>query len=360
VGSNDCTSGTNPNERECLAVSHAIVAEKNQAQGRTGLAVGNWSHVPGGCSIQSGGDWAAYYNRRPEGLNDGTFRMSCSGPPAPSKHYHLEPEGSNNCTSGTNPNERECLAVSRAIAAEKNQTVGRTYLIAGSWRHVPTGCSTQTGGDWAAHFNRRHGGSNSGDYSMTCSGPPAPPKQYHLAPVGSNDCTSGTNPKELECLAATRAIVAEKNQRVGRRGLIAGSLSGVPAGCSIQTGGDWAAHYNRRPDGFNRGAHYRMICSGPPAPSKQYHVEPVGSDTCTSGTNPNERECLAASHAIAAEKNQTVGRNYLIAGSWSHVPTGCSTQSGGDWTAHYNRRPEGLKNGAYGMVCSGPPALPNP
>ena len=33
--------------------------------------------VPQGCSVQSGGDWAAHYNGDPRGTNDGTYTLVC-------------------------------------------------------------------------------------------------------------------------------------------------------------------------------------------------------------------------------------------------------------------------------------------
>ena len=46
---------------------------------------------------------------------------------------------------------------------------GRKTLVAGSWGHVPPGCSAQTKGDWAAHYNHNTNGNNDGHYTLLCS-----------------------------------------------------------------------------------------------------------------------------------------------------------------------------------------------
>ena len=46
----------------------------------------------------------------------------------------------------------------KAKLAHGNKVVGqRSSLVVGSWGHVPRGCSVQSKGDWAAHYNLGHG-----------------------------------------------------------------------------------------------------------------------------------------------------------------------------------------------------------
>merc|ERR1740130_2189216 len=84
---------------------------------------------------------------------------------------HLDPEGSNACSTEST-SEEHCLAAVQGLLPE-GQAQGRLHLVAGSWAHVPVGCSAQSGGDWAAHFNRRASGNNDGGYSPVCTGPEA-------------------------------------------------------------------------------------------------------------------------------------------------------------------------------------------
>lgn len=74
--------------------------------------------------------------------------------------------GSVSCT--TEPVlESFCLqAVQQLLPAGVIQ--GRTQLVTGSWPHVPPGCSVQSGGDWAAHFNRNNSVGNDGSYTPVC------------------------------------------------------------------------------------------------------------------------------------------------------------------------------------------------
>ena len=42
----------------------------------------------------------------------------------------------------------------------------RKDLVIGSWMHVPRGCSVQSKGDWAAHFNLAPGQNKAGEYTI--------------------------------------------------------------------------------------------------------------------------------------------------------------------------------------------------
>merc|ERR1719444_58004 len=82
VGGNSCPSSSPVSEADCLeAVLDLLPA--GQTQGRTHLVAGSWGWVPPGCSVQSHrthgreGDWAAHYNRNPDGRNDGGYTKAC-------------------------------------------------------------------------------------------------------------------------------------------------------------------------------------------------------------------------------------------------------------------------------------------
>ena len=68
---NQCLSVT-ATKGNCLAKAvrkyGSIVTKK-----RKNLVAGRWSFVPPGCSVQSGGDWAAHWNDRTEATNDGSY-----------------------------------------------------------------------------------------------------------------------------------------------------------------------------------------------------------------------------------------------------------------------------------------------
>jgi len=352
-GSNTCST-TSISEEECLeAVTELLPA--GQRQGRTGLVAGEWGHVPVGCSMQSGGDWAAHFNRRHHGSNTGAYSPVCVGLAATSQlAAHLDGRGSNACSTAS-ISEAECLEAARLLVpASRRQR--RTHLVAGKWGHVPVGCSVQSGGDWAAHFNRRHHGNNDGGYTPVCSGAEAAATSEliaHLDPQGSNTCSTASM-SEAECLEAVRLLLPA-GQRQGRTGLVAGEWGHVPVGCSVQSRGDWAAHFNRRTDGSNDGG-YSPVCVGAAATDQVVaHLDPQGSNTCSTGSI-SEEECLEAVVELLPAR-QRQGRRHLVAGSWGHVPVGCSVQSGGDWAAHFNRRHDGSNSGAYSPVCVGAEAI---
>ena len=58
--------------------------------------------------------------------------------------------------SGANmaPTESSCLSAAVTEFGSKVKA-SRSALVGGSWGHLPSGCVVQSGGDWAAHFNRK-------------------------------------------------------------------------------------------------------------------------------------------------------------------------------------------------------------
>lgn len=124
-------------ENECIHMAVAQYGRKVTAR-RSGLVAGSWNTVPFGCSVQSGGDFAAHFNRN--------WRM---GDRQKSGYSKVNKDD-------TVVTEDDCL-LSALVTYGPDVTARRSSLVAGSWKHVPLGCSVQTGGDMAAHFNRIDG-----------------------------------------------------------------------------------------------------------------------------------------------------------------------------------------------------------
>lgn len=87
----------------------------------------------------------------------------------------------------------------------KGKTIGRKELIIGElytsneMKHVSPGCSIQSGGDYAAHFNKNPHGKNDGSYSPICANHHAPlaASEYHMHVRGWDTCPEGfRNAKE--------------------------------------------------------------------------------------------------------------------------------------------------------------------
>jgi len=104
-------------------------------------------------------------------------------------------------------------------------------------------------------------------------------------------------------------------------------------------------------DGCNYFWHAQYRCTE----AENAHLGVTASNFCTT-ESVSEAECLDAVRALLPE-GQAQGRQNLVAGSWGHVPPGCSVQSRGDWAAHYNRRDSGSNDGGYTPVCSGQEAV---
>jgi hypothetical protein len=187
--------------------------------------------------------------------------------------------------------EDQCLVAAK-IALPVGKTLGSTALSTGSWAHVPAGCSVQSGGNWAAHYNTNNAGvDTAGIYSTVCG-----------------------DPRAVCSAAAQSAVPAEKIHSLPQ--LERGSWGHVPAGCSVQSGNNWGAYYNTNNAGVDTASMYTAVTI-------------------------SAENCLAAAKMyvpVAA----TQGRTALSTGSWAHVPAGCSVQSGGDWAAHYNTNNAGV------------------
>ena len=125
----------------CLDRAKAEYGDKVTAK-RSKLTAGNWNHVPQGCSVQSGGIWAAHWNYK-DGTNDGGYTKVGD--------------------TGTTITKSNCLDRAKSEYGDK-VTAKRSKLSAGNWNHLPQGCSVQSGGDWAAHWNVKDG-KNDGGYT---------------------------------------------------------------------------------------------------------------------------------------------------------------------------------------------------
>ena len=81
-----------------------------------------------------------------------------------------------------------------------------------------------------------------------------------------------------------------------------------------------------------------------------YKLAPPGASSC--GGPPysvvSRANCAAAGAAVLPP-GEKFGRRGMAVGAWKHVPSGCSLQSGGDWTIHYSTGPG--NSGSYSLVC---------
>ena len=76
-------------------------------------------------------------------------------------------------------------------------------------------------------------------------------KGLHLAPAGSSSCDYGVTVPQDECVEAGRSLWPNTSKRlhIGSGGTCSdGSWGQVPLGCSVQSGGNGAAHYKTSGD----------------------------------------------------------------------------------------------------------------
>jgi hypothetical protein len=117
---------------------------------------------------------------------------------APTEQYELANVGRNKCPAGfLSVPENECEAAANSLVPNGHKV---RPLQSGSWNYVPPGCSVQSGGDWAVHYNTEKKASNDGSYSPVCKADPSAttaPKTITIAPT--------TEPKMkfiIECAAS--------------------------------------------------------------------------------------------------------------------------------------------------------------
>jgi hypothetical protein len=133
----------------------------------------------------------------------------------------------------------DCLAAAKAQFGDK-VTAKRNYLIAGcGWASLPTGCSVQSGGDWAAHWS--------------------------------------CYPRDNHYHASYTSVLGAPGSRDG---LIVGSFTDGerPSGCSVMTGDDFAVFWNTAPDEDGRA--YRPIKIPAPNPLQPWATVTIGGRPC--------------------------------------------------------------------------------
>lgn len=126
--------------------------------------------------------------------------------------YHTAPAGRQTCDYGAGVPFEECHAATQALLPKDKTNVRTTQVGSdgscgtGSWNEVPKGCSAQTRGDWAPHFNKLGSTCPGPGYQLLCTG-----DDYIK---GSNLLTKGEQYKfeaHSECANACKAITKCKS-----------------------------------------------------------------------------------------------------------------------------------------------------
>ena len=173
----------------------------------------------------------------------------------------------------------ELLTWSRALSRAEMALVGvylRLRLAHGTHQRTSTFTSTSTTTTSSTTTSTQTTSSTSSTTSTSFVCPPGQHKapfeqpadavKYHIAPRGASACPLGTAAvAQAECGQAGLEAMAEKGESASRQpvagngtGAPSSSWGGVPPGCSVQSGGDWATHYNTG-NGTNNGG-YSPVC----------------------------------------------------------------------------------------------------
>jgi virginiamycin B lyase len=291
--STSLTAAPTPTEintaQKCL--DKAVAIHGNKVKARRSVQSGNWAHVPSGCSVQSGGDWAAHYNTHPKGRNSG------------GNYTIVKP------TSTAISSAQECL--NKAVEVYGNKVKASRSVQSGNWDHVPSGCSVQSGGDWAAHYNTHPKGAQG------------------YKTVGYTVVTKESKPisSAQECLNV--AIAGFGNKVKATRSVQSGNWGHVPSGCSVQSAGDWAAHYNTHPNAHNRHGSYTIVkkqgdtlVSPPPPVLNKWTKIPGGLKQVTASGKGWVWGVNSANQIYKCKKPCT--------GAWTQIPGGLKQVSADD------------------------------
>jgi len=86
---------------------------------------------------------------------------------------------------------------------------------------------------------------------------------YHFVEDCGSECDYGDPVPESQCLVAVQSLLPVGVTQDYTSLVGPGTWDYVPLGCSVQTGGDWAAHYSTTPKTAEWGC-YTLVCTGVP------------------------------------------------------------------------------------------------
>merc|ERR1719159_1109780 len=131
-----CDWGVSATQDQCEAAVQFLADQNDENPGRSlqigsggSCLDGSWGQVPGGCSAQSGGDWAAHFKTgtpTSAGCAHQAYQLVCTGPGV---LYHLAPKGAVTCDSGTSAAQGQCEAAVQFLADQNDENPGRSLQI---------------------------------------------------------------------------------------------------------------------------------------------------------------------------------------------------------------------------------------
>lgn len=121
---------------------------------------------------------------------------------------------------------------------------------------------------------------------------------------------------------------------------------------SKSTGHHHHHHHQLNRDPYMACKRATPVANGLPKPTFEYIIGTKGALSCngTDWSMPSQTDCLEHATKALTAAGKTARRGLQV-GNWGHLPWGCSVQSGGDWSPHYNRKDSTRNDGGYSPVC---------
>ena len=128
----------------------------------------------------------------------------------------MAPAGAGTCDYGDAVPQAECQAAVQSLLPAET-TMGRTLQTgsdascgSGGWDAVPSGCSAQSGGDWAPHFqtaSKTCAGSN--DYQLVCESATQSPTNAPTITVPTSAAPTSTSTAATQLVLSRCSIAAQ-------------------------------------------------------------------------------------------------------------------------------------------------------
>merc|ERR1719223_1546229 len=363
VGGNSCSSSSDVSEADCLAAVLDLLPA-GQTQGRTHLVAGSWGWVPPGCSVQSHrthgqeGDWAAHYNRNPDGRNDGGYTKACQRV----RIMDCGPGGGGMMMGGGGM----MMGGGGIMMGGGGMGMGMGMMMGGGGMMMGGGgmgmgsCmgsyeaedASMLGGA-IVHRNTQspaHAGFHGEsfvDYTAadgyiewtihSCSGGAAFVSFRYALSAGNRPLQLVVNGIDIDVIDMPAS------------GSWATWISSVSVPVNLQPGTNIVRLVGIGSSGANLDS---MTLSSPTSPVMGFDF---GEDSYCSALDVSEGDCLEAVNQLLTDEFSCPCAGQLLTVSWSSAPPGCSVQrhftdGATAWVAHYNRI-QGTNNGFYIPVC---------
>ena len=179
------------------------------------------------------------------------------------------------------------------------------------------------------------------DPASECASNHSPvPTDFRILPNSFDQCPSSMYLSRQDCATAVLTV----GGRLRDGGVPSGSFGDRPFGCSMETKGDQAAHYNTFL-GENAG-YYESVCGK----GRFMELPKLFEGECPLSMHISKEECAAAGLSVGGRLNN----GNLIEGVWDTAPFGCSISYEDNDAVYYNGNADGVNDGRFSSLCLEP------